>query len=313
MKRISFLCILVLTTQFAFSQTDSTANSLLNLLNDSIAGQQKADNKVIGTFKATQIVNLPTTEQPGKHNFQLMIMHRFGKLNGGAYEFFGLDNATLRLGLDYGVTDRLAIGIGRSSLNKTFDGSIKYKLLMQSAHQIPVTISIYELVTTQSLKFPDKPYLNLKYRSAYTSQLLIARKFTSAFSFELAPSWVHYNLVPTREDKNDIFNLAMGGRMKITKRISIDAEYDYLPGTPSHSTDLKSMLGLGIDIETGGHVFQLVFSNAQGMVGPDYLTGTTGRWGNGDIYFGFNISRAFGHNKQLKEEKKKLALKSSIE
>ncbi|HEY0299020.1 MAG TPA: DUF5777 family beta-barrel protein [Arachidicoccus sp.] len=303
-RKISLLLLLsVIAAQFCIAQ-DSTDNNLLNMLNDSIAPQQAADDKVSAIFKATQVIDLPTVEQPGKNNLQFIIMHRFGQLNGGAYQLFGLDNATIRFGLDYGLTDRLAIGLGRSSLDKTFDGSFKYKLFYQRKKKMPVAISWYEMVTTQTLRYTDKPYMNLKYRTAYTSQLLIARKFTEGFSFEIVPSWVHYNLVPTPQDKNNIFLTSIAGRLKITKRMSVDAEYNYLPNNSIPSAGVHSSLGLGLDIETGGHVFQFVFSNSQGMVGPYYLTGTNGTWGKGDIYFGFNISRSFGWNKHDKKKNK---------
>lgn len=275
----------------------SADGNLLGMLNDSIVGQEKADTRVHAIFKATQIVNLPTVEQPGKKNLQFMIMHRFGKLNGGAYELFGLDNATIRFGLDYGLTNRLSVGIGRSSLDKTFDGSVKYAIAYQDKEKMPVAISFYGLATTQTLKYTDKPYLDFSYRTAYTSQLLIARKFSERLSLEVVPSWVHYNLVAAKADQNNIFLVSAGGRMKITKRMSINAEYNYITGNPLPSQDIHSSLSMGLDLETGGHVFQLVFSNSQGMVGPAYLTQTNGTWKNGDIYFGFNITRAFGWNK----------------
>lgn len=283
----------------AFSQ-DSTAADLLGQLNDSIKEQVIVTDKVSSIFKATQIINLPTVEQPGKKNLQFIIMHRFGKLDGGLYQLFGLDNATIRFGLDYGLTNRLAIGIGRSSLDKTYDASFKYKLLDQREHKMPIAISLNEWVTTSTLKYENKPYLNAKYRTAYTSQLLIARKFNRNLSIEVVPTWVHYNLVPTPRDHNDIFLLGLAGRMKLTKRLSLNLEYDLLPGDQLPSEDIKPSLGIGLDIETGGHVFQFVFSNSQGMIGPYYLTKTNGTWGDGDIYFGFNISRAFGWNKRKK-------------
>lgn len=283
----------------AFSQ-DSTTEDLLGQLNDSIQTQMASTDKVRSIFKATQIINLPTVEQPGRKNLQFIIMHRFGKLDGGLYQLFGLDNATIRFGLDYGLTDRLSIGIGRSSLDKTYDASFKYKLLEQREQKMPVAVSLNEWVTYQTLKYEDKPFLNTKYRTAYTSQLLIARKFNRNLSFEVVPTWVHYNLVPTPEDQNDIFLLGLAGRMKLTKRLSLDIEYDLLPGDPLPSQDVHPSLGVGLDIETGGHVFQFVFSNSQGMIGPYYLTNTNGTWGNGDIYFGFNISRAFGWRKKPK-------------
>ncbi|MGF7231756.1 DUF5777 family beta-barrel protein [Arachidicoccus sp.] len=300
-KIIMFALSLIVTTNGLFAQ-DST-NNLMNLLNDSIFQQQNVDNKVRSIFKATQFVNLVTVEQPGKNNLQFIILHRFGQLNDGPYQLFGLDNATIRFGLDYGLSDRLAVGIGRSSFDKVFDASLKYKLFYQTKNKMPFAISLYELATTQTLKATtDQPYMNFKYRTSYTSQLLIARKFTEALSLEVVPSWVHFNLVPTAEDKNDIFLVSVGGRMKITKRMSIIAEYNYLPINSLPSEGVHSSLGLGLDIETGGHVFQFVFSNSQGMVGPYYLTQNTGTWRKSNIYFGFNISRAFGWEKKDKKK-----------
>lgn len=301
-RKIAFCFFVCIAAIFRSYAQDSSSNNLLDILNDSITPQEAADDKVSSIFKATQLIDLPTVEQPGKKNLQFIIMHRFGQLNGGAYQLFGLDNASIRFGLDYGLSDRLAVGIGRSSLDKVFDASLKYKLLYQRRHKMPVAISLYELATVQTLKYTDKPYLNFKYRTAYTSQLLIARKFTEALSLEVVPAWIHYNLVPTPQDKNDIVMVSGGGRLKITKRMSIDAEYSLLPKSAMPSQGLHSALGLGFDIETGGHVFQFVFSNSQGMVGPYYLTGTNGTWGKGDIYFGFNISRAFGWNHHDKKK-----------
>ncbi|MEI6950203.1 DUF5777 family beta-barrel protein [Paraflavisolibacter sp. H34] len=281
---------------FSFVPARSQDTSLLKMLDDSLAAGPWAD-QATGTFKATQIINTPTVEAPGKKGLQFLIMHRFGKLNEGGYALFGLDNATIRFGLDYGLTDRLAVGIGRSQLDKTFDGSLKWKVLRQAAGKVPITVSLYGLLTHYTLKMPDKPYLNARYRTAYTTQALIARKFNRNLSLQLSPAWTHFNLVPTPQDNNEVFSLGIGGRMKITRRISINAEYNLLPGSQLPSTDPDNSLSLGFDFETGGHVFQLVFTNSQGMTGPYYLAKTQGEWGDGDIYFGFNISRSFSFKK----------------
>jgi long-subunit fatty acid transport protein len=272
-------------------------SSLLKLLNDSIDVQGN-HFPVTGTFKATQLVNLPTTESPARKNLQFLIMHRFGKLNDGAYALFGLDNAEIRFGLDYGITDRLSVGVGRSSYDKTFDGSLKYKVLQQSTSGMPVSLSAYGLVTHFTQRYSDKPYLNARFRTSYTTQLLLARKFNSNLSLLLAPAFTHINLVPTPQDKNDIFTVSAGGRYKITRRMAITAEYNYLFNNQVVSGNVSRSLSFGWDIETGGHVFQLVFSNSRGMIGPYYLAKNTGTWGNGDIYFGFNISRNFNWNKK---------------
>jgi hypothetical protein len=225
-------------------------------------------------------------------------MHRFGQLNQGAYNLYGLDFATLRLGFNYGITDRLSVGIGRSSLDKVFDGSLKYKLLMQTEdNRMPVSVSIYSSLAYISLMYADKPYLTSQYRMIYTNEFLIARKINQGLSLQLTPVWMHFNLVPTPEDKNDVFAIGAGGRLKITKRMSINAEYNYLLPNQVQSTKVYNSLSLGVDFETGGHVFQLVFSNAQGMIEPYYLAKTTDSWGKGGIYFGFNISRVFNFKK----------------
>jgi hypothetical protein len=278
-------------------------SSLLSKLNDSmsVSGQK---SYVTGTFKATHIVNMQTVEGPAKGAMVFLIQHRFGALNSGSYNFFGLDNAVLRLGLDYGISDRLTVGIGRSSYLKTFDGYLKYKLLRQTdgSETVPVTVSLLGIINYYSQNIPAEAYLNGMYRTSFISQILIARKFSRNFSFEVTPTWLHYNLQSTVDDKNDVFALGIGGRMKINRRMSVNAEYNYLPSGQIVSRTAYNSFSLGWDIETGGHVFQLVFSNSQSMEESQYLTQTTGRWGKGDIYFGFNLSRTFDLKKKRKTD-----------
>jgi len=272
-------------------------STLLNMLNDSMS-THKGKSYVTGTFKAEHIINAQTVEGPANGNLNFVIQHRFGQLNSGSYNFFGLDNATLRLGLDYGITDDLSVGVGRSSYLKTFDGYLKYKIFKQTeGGGMPFTVDILGTVTNYTQDDPGKPYLNAKYRTAYSGELLIARKISSSLSLQVTPAYLHYNLVPTVADKNDVFALGLGGRMKITRRMSINAEYDIVPKNQVVSTTVHNSFSLGWDIETGGHVFQLVFSNSQSMVPTQYLTQTTGTWGKGDIFFGFNISRNFNLKK----------------
>jgi hypothetical protein len=292
-KRIAFILL-----SLAVAGRLRAQDSLLNMLNDSMSAH-KTKSYVTGTFKATHIINTQTIESPAKNNLDFVIQHRFGQLNSGSYNFFGLDNATLRLGLDYGITDDLDVGIGRSSYLKTFDGFLKYKLLKQTeSGTMPVSVSVLGSVTDYTQTELSETFLNTKYRTAYAAELLIARKITSTLSLQVTPTWLHYNLVPTTEDKNDVFAVGLGGRMKITKRMSIDAEYDVVPKNQVVSTAVHNSFSLGWDIETGGHVFQLVFSNSQSMLETQYLAQTTGTWGKGDIYFGFNISRNFNLKKK---------------
>lgn len=292
-----FVCI-YFSVVVAFVQAQHS--TLLDLLEDSTNGGSAA--VVTSTFKATQIINTPTIESPAKHALQFMIMHRFGRVNEGPYALFGLDNASIRFSLDYGITDKLAIGIGRSSFDRVYDASLKWKLIRQREHGFPVSVSAFGLIANTTQRHNDKPYLNAKYRTMYTFQSLIARKFSRNLSLQLTPSWIHFNLVPTTKDKNDVFSLGLGGRMKVSRRVSINAEYNYLPQNQVVSAPVYNSLSTGVDIETGGHVFQLIFSNSQGMIPPYYLAKTVGTWGKGDIYFGFNITRIFNFKRSDKKE-----------
>lgn len=269
---------------------------------DDLLGLLESDAQTIdytyATFKTSRVINSQSVEQPAPGTLLFLIQHRFGRINTGLYDLFGLDQATIRLGLEYGITDRLSVGVGRSSFEKTYDGFVKYKVLRQStgARKMPVTLSYYGSVNLNSLKWEDQGVEDrenyFRSRVTYSNMLLIARKISSSISIQLMPTYMHKNLVPTNEDANDIFSLGVGGRVKLTNRMSINAEYFYTP-TDQISYEFQQPLSFGFDIETGGHVFQLHFSNAQAFFDRGYLTETTGEWANGDIYFGFNISRVF--------------------
>jgi opacity protein-like surface antigen len=293
-----FFSLLCLAGSFRLSAQDN----LLKSLNDSMSSSPKTEY-VTGTFKALYIVNMKTIEAPAAGALNVEIQHRFGTVNTGAYNLFGLDFATLRLGLDYGISDRLSVGIGRSSYLQTFDGYLKYRLLRQTDQSMRMPVSVSLLGTssyfTNHTPLGDQTVISNSARFNYTFQMLIARKFSSRFSFELTPTFIHYNMVPSAADQNNVFALAGGARMKISKRMAITAEYNYLfpnqlvsplfPPTPARANSLS----FGWDIETGGHVFQLVFTNSQSMVESQYIGQTAGTWGKGYIYFGFNISRNF--------------------
>ena len=286
---------ILLFSVLAFSALPILAqDDLMDLLNS----EQQAIDYTYATFKTTRVINSHSVEQPAPGVLLFMIQHRFGRLNTGFYELFGLDQATIRLGLEYGITDRLSIGAGRSSYQKTYDGFLKYKLLRQStgARKMPVTLSYYGSMTLNSLKWEDLGVEDrdnhFSSRLTYSHKLLLARKFSSSVSVQLMPTYTHKNLVPTAEDANDIFSMGVGGRVKITSRMSVNAEYYYTPESQI-SYEFTQPFSLGLDLETGGHVFQLHFSNAQAFFDSGYLTETTGKWSKGDVYFGFNISRVF--------------------
>ncbi len=299
MRLLKFLVVIIAALHVLPSKAQD--NSLLNMLNDSMATAKKSI-PVTGTFKGTKIINTQSIEAPAKNVLNFMIQHRFGTLNQGAYNLFGLDNASVRFGFDYGITSRLSVGVGRSSFEKTFDGYIKYKLIRQTEDNIiPVTLDVFGGIYYKSLKYDDKPYLDARYRTTYATELLIARKFSRNLSLQLTQVWLHYNLVPTTADKNNVFAVGLGGRLKITRRLSLTADYMYLPTGQVNSFAVHNSFSAGVDIETGGHVFQLHFTNSQGMVDPAFIAQTTGTWGNGDIYFGFNVSRAFNVGKKVKQ------------
>lgn len=259
------------------------------------ADDQPTTQFAYATFKTTRLVYGHSVETPAERNLLFLIQHNFGAVNSGLYELFGLDRATIRLGLEYGINDWLMVGAGRSTWEKTYDGYVKARLLRQSsgAKTMPVTLSYVGGVTLKSLRWekPDRKNF-FSSRLAYVHQLLIARKFGEGFSAQLSPVLIHKNLVPTRADQNTSFALGAGGRYKLTKRMSVNAEYFYYPENQS-SLQRRDVFSFGFDIETGGHVFQLHFSNANAMFDRAFITETQGSWGKGDVFFGFNISRNF--------------------
>lgn len=244
------------------------------------------------TFKGTRLINGHTVETRSEGVLDVIISHRFGRLNSGAYELFGLDEANVRLGLDYGLNDRLTLGIGRSSFRKVYDGFAKYKLLQQGTGRgsSPLTAVAFSSLAVETLRSQNN--LNLSNRLTYVWQLLLARKFSDHLSVQLMPSIVHRNLSLTEADDNDIYLLGAGGRYKLSKRLALNVEYYYQFNQPLAENNHNS-LSVGLDIETGGHVFQLHLTNSRAMQEKGFLTQTTGDFFEGDIHFGFNISRVF--------------------
>jgi len=253
------------------------------------------------TFKSTRIMNGHSVERMPGGQLDFRISHRFGRINSGAYELFGLDQSNIRFGLEYGINDWLMIGAGRGSYEKTFDGFAKFSVFRQSsgARKMPVSVTFLSAVALNSLKWADPSRTNyFSSRLSYVAQILVARKFSQSFSFQLMPAYVHRNLVATELDPNDLFTIGAGGRIKLTRRISFNAEYYYLANPKKYlSQEVYDPLSVGFDIETGGHVFQLIFTNSVAMIEKGFIGETTGSWGLGDIHFGFNISRVFSFKK----------------
>jgi|TARA_B110000908_G_scaffold142713_1_gene171066 lipopolysaccharide assembly outer membrane protein LptD (OstA) len=249
---------------------------------------------VTATFKGTRIINGQSVELPAKGNLQFLIEHRFGTINSGAYELWGLDQAQMRMSFDYGLTNNTAIGLARNSFQKTFEASIKSRLVRQKINGgSPISITSYNAVFANSIRWANPERANLfSSRLSYAHQIMIARKFNSSLSLQLTPSLIHRNLVDKKDINNDYVALGIGGRYKLTKRVSLNAEYFYQFKRLNEL--FENSLSIGFDIETGGHVFQLHVTNSQGMFERAFIGETTGKWSAGDLYFGFNISRVFG-------------------
>ncbi|MCC6721424.1 MAG: hypothetical protein IT243_04425 [Bacteroidia bacterium] len=288
LSKFIFLNLYIFSFVLTKAQTDST--DLFNLMNLS-----EETNYTTATFKTTRIINGHSIENQAMGVLDFRINHRFGDINGGAYEWFGLDQSNVKLCLDYGIIDRLMVGIGRTNVNKTVDGYLKFKILRQSTgkKKMPITLSYIAISDINTLKWQYPSRKNyFTSRLTFTHQLLIGRKFSKSTSLQISPTLVHRNLVELKKYKNDVFVIGVGGRQKINKRISVNAEYFYV--FPKQISDeMKNSLCIGFDIETGGHVFQLHFTNSRGMTESQFITQTIGNWLKGDIRFGFNISRVF--------------------
>lgn len=267
------------------------AQSLLKDVEDTVP----ANEKITGAFKSTRVINAHSIEMLHKRNLDFRIMHRFSPVSTGIKELYGLDHASMRISFDYGITDNTTIGFGRSTFRKELDLFIKTRVLQQStgAGEIPFSL----VIVAGGLERPKQPYntkdssLTFIDRSAYYVQMVIGRKFNSAFSFQLSPIIVHTVIPINSGDDKTIFAMGGGTRFKVSKRMAVTLDYHHYFGTLNENN--TDPLSLGLDIETGGHVFQLQFSNAVGMNERAYITETTGKFFKGDIRFGFNLSRIF--------------------
>ena len=268
-----------------------------------LLGEEKSVEYATASFKTNRVINGHSIENTAAGVLDFKISHRFSPVRQGLYDIFGLDGATIRFGLDYGITNRLMVGAGRNSREKIYDGFVKYKILRQcsGAKNIPVTLTYLADAQIKSVKFAD-PSRDNKFtdRVYYTHQLLIGRKFGDRLSLQLMPTLVHRNLTTSPEDKNDVYAMGVAGRFKLSKRVALNAEYYYVPDGQI-ATSYVNSLSLGLDIETGGHVFQLHFTNSPDMTYKGFITETQEQWffqGNdgrlmSGIRFGFNVSRVF--------------------
>ncbi|TYP97464.1 hypothetical protein C7447_104150 [Tenacibaculum adriaticum] len=293
--------ILIIALLFSFNSLFSQ-DDLMDVLDNETP---KHKEFVSSTFKGTRILNGHSIENRKKGTLEFLISHRFGRINQGIDELFGLDQSNIRFAFEYGVSDRLMLGLGRSSFKKTYDGFFKYQLVRQTrgVKAFPLSISLFGSAVYKTLKDYDpenKPDFNRKL--AYTSQVLIASKINNSVSIQITPTYIHNNSVRTNQDPHDIFAVGLGNRIKLSNRVTLNTEYFYT-ANPLKSIKAKDALAIGVDIETGGHVFQLILSNSITMIERDFITETTNDFFEGGIHFGFNISRAFqtGGKKKKKD------------
>jgi len=263
--------------------------------------QAQETHYTFDTFKSTRVLNGHSIELMPEGQLDFRVEHRFGRINQGYYEFFGLDQSNTFLSLEYGIKDWMQLGINRASPDKTVSGFAKFRLFRQSSGALNMPVSVSALLGTSVVgtkwAFPNRDNL-FSSRVSYTSQLILARKFNEHFSLQLAPIWIHRNLVPTVLDKNDMFALGIGSRYNISDMSSINVEYyPVLSSSWNHQNpNYRNALSVGFDIKTGKHVFQLMLSNTMGMIEKNFVTETTGNWLKGDLHLGFNISRVFSFN-----------------
>jgi hypothetical protein len=310
--------LLLLLFGFIVAQPLLAQDDLLDILNEVEPVQEETIDYTIATFKTTRLVIGQSVETNSEGVLNVLIGHRFGRVNGSAKEFFGLDNATIRLGLEYGITDHLNIGFGRSSFEKTYDGFLKYRVLRQSKGKvkIPLTMTLFASMAIKSQEWADKNRENyFTSRMYYAFQIMFARKFSERLSFQLAPTLIHRNMVETKSDRNDVFALAAGGRVKVSGSVAIQAEYNWIiPGqisSPIGGQKVRDSFSLGVDVETGGHVFQIHVTNSRGIIEKMFVSETNGDITKGDLHIGFNISRVFTiydkHKQRKKREEKRAA------
>jgi hypothetical protein len=248
------------------------------------------ENYTTPAFKGLQIVTLQTTKLPAKKEFYFVVSHRFGSVKDGISEFFGMDMATTKLGGVYGITNWLAVSASRHTMLKVYETGIKYRLAKQT-DAFPFEIVGYNTVDINSLlDEEDYPKLGFNDRLTYISQFLISRKFSDRISMELVPTYIHRNLYDPAIENDDQFALGAGGRVKIAKRLALNLEYVYNADMPDF---YRNPLSIGLDVETGGHIFQLLFTNSQSMTEAGYITHAAGDWAEGDFFFGFNLYRVF--------------------
>ena len=292
MKKVILNLLLISFLANGFSQE-------VDLFKADSAKTNEPPTPVIATFKSTRIVHGHSIEMQAPGVLDFRVHHRFGELSQGLYDFFGLDNASTLIAFDYGLAKNLNIGVSRSTFLKQMEAFAKWRILQQNtSNSTPITATILVGVTNRTLDLfaANGAKLTSSDKTQYYTQLMLAKKFNDNFSLQISPTVVHYNLVKNTTDANTLFSIGFGARHKLSKRVSLNAEYYLQTNTLSSPTPNQpyiNSLAIGVDIETGGHVFQLHLTNARGMTAPTYIHENNFAWDKGQIHFGFNISRVF--------------------
>lgn len=244
---------------------------------------------VKNVFQGTRFINLHSANVADKNELQLFIQHRFGDISGGFYEFFGLDESSSRIGLEYGLFNNFNVGLGRSSYMKTFDGFLKYRILTQSA-TVPLTITATATGSVPTIKdvIPEE-YDSFSDKASGNLQLHFAHSFKK-LGFQVSPGYIATGFIPVENDKYSFFTLAAGGSAKLSKKVSVNIEYLH---RFEDKIDYANPLSASIDIDTGGHLFQIMISNSQQMYDQAIITNPTGDWTEGHLFLGFNLVREF--------------------
>lgn len=293
----------------AAAKTDTSSGSSTDSLMKTLTGDS-SDEPVQAAFKSTRLILTSTTETNKKNTLNFMVIHRFGDIggtDGGGKTFWGLDNSSdIYIGFEYGITDRLDINFGRSKYEQLLDLGLKYNLLQQkSDDSMPIALTILADVGLKPYKVTTNVYDDYSNRLSYFYQAIFSRKFSSRFSAEIAPSFLRNNLpFPyIRGNEQNIFSLSAAGRFKVTKHMGIVVDYAHpFSSFRQHSNNPKfyAPSGVGIEVETGGHVFTLNLSNAQAINPINYLSDTESKWTKGQYRLGFTISRVFDMNRKHK-------------
>ncbi len=262
-------------------------------LMDMLEENDEQETKIVmAAFKGTHVINGHSTKTKNKGELDFLIYHRFGPINSGIDEFFGLDQANMRLGFEYGITDKFDVGLGRSTYEKTYDSYVKWKFMRQKTgvKKFPVSMVWLSSIAIPTNKITED--LTTTERMGFTNEVIVSRKMSRRLTIQLVPGMVHLNTVPETNDDNDIFYLGAAFRYKITRSFALTGEY-YYRFNQLESVQTYDAIGIGVDIETGGHVFQLHLTNSRPTFEKGFITHTLDDFWDGDIRFGFNISRTF--------------------